>query len=171
MQFAKRHWRIVLPVLLMAIIWFFSAMDGVNSDAQSVPLASFLGLPNGVIRKIAHFVMFATLGALWYNYVRNSQIRKFTPGFTMMLSLLLTVIYACVDEMHQLFVPGRSGEIRDILIDSAAALTGIAIFAIIHYFTRTEEQRAARRLEVERIWKKEKLRWRRPKRQTKSPQK
>lgn len=139
----------------------FSAMDGRLSDAQSVPLANFLGIPNGVIRKIAHFVLFASLGASWYNYIRNNGISKFTPAFTAMLSWMLTIIYACVDEMHQLFVPGRSGEIRDILIDSAAGLTGIVIFATIYYFTRTKEHKAVRRLEVEKIWKRERQRWKR----------
>lgn len=152
----------------MGLIWCFSAMQGAASDAQSLPIADFLGLPHGLIRKAAHFVLFASLGALWYNYVRNSDIRKFTPGFTIMLSLMLAAVYACVDEMHQLFVPGRSGQMGDVLIDTAAALTGIVIFAAIHYLTRTEEQKAARRLEVEKIWKKEKLRWKHLRRQNRA---
>ncbi|MFV0485218.1 MAG: VanZ family protein [Candidatus Saccharimonadales bacterium] len=164
----KKHWRILLPTIVMAAIWVFSAMNGARSDAQSVPVANFLGLPNGLIRKAAHFTLFASLGALWYNYIRNSNIRKFTPGFTIALSISLAVIYACIDEMHQLFVPGRSGEIRDILIDSVAAITGVAIFALIHYLTRTKEQKAARRKEVEKIWKTEKQRWRKRKSPRKS---
>lgn len=143
----------------MVGVWIFSAMGGAASDMQSVPLANFLGLPNGLIRKMAHFVLFATIGALWYNYIRNSGFGKLTPGFTFALSLMLTVIYACVDEAHQLFVPGRSGEIRDILIDAVAGLCGIAGFASIYYMTRTAEQKVARRLEIEEIWVQEKMRW------------
>ena len=37
------------------------------------------------------------------------------------------MIYAISDEIHQLFVPGRSGQVRDVLIDSAGSLLGIII--------------------------------------------
>lgn len=131
----------------------FSSMNGRASDAQSMPLAGFLGLPHGLVRKAAHFVLFALLGALWYNYVRNNSFFKPTPAFAVTLSLALTVIYAFVDEAHQTFVPGRSGMLSDVLIDSVAGLTGIVIFAIIYYLTRTERQREARRKEIEVLWK------------------
>ena len=161
--FLKKHWRIFLPIAIMVVIWVFSAMNGSRSDAQSVPIANFLGIPNGLIRKVAHFTLFATLGALWYNYIRNSNIRKFTPGFTFVLSISLAVVYAGIDEMHQLFVPGRSGEINDVLIDSVASVTGVVVFALIHYLTRTKEQKALRRREVEKIWKAEQRRWKKRK--------
>lgn len=166
-NFFVKHWRILAPIVVMAVIWIFSATNGTNSDAQSLPLAYFLGIPNWLIRKAAHFALFASLGALWYNYIRNSNIRKFTPGFTVALSILLSVIYAGIDEMHQLFVPGRSGEINDVLIDSTAAITGVVIFASIHYLTRTKEQRAARREEVDKIWKNQQRRWKKRKKSEK----
>jgi VanZ family protein len=37
-------------------------------------------------------------------------------------------LYAASDEFHQLFVPGRSGEVKDVLIDSAGAVTGALLF-------------------------------------------
>ena len=40
------------------------------------------------------------------------------------------MFYAITDEFHQYFIPGRSAEIRDVLIDSSGALTGI-LFVII----------------------------------------
>lgn len=36
----------------------------------------------------------------------------------------IAVCYACTDEFHQYFVPGRSSELRDVCIDGLGALTG-----------------------------------------------
>ena len=41
------------------------------------------------------------------------------------------VLYACSDEFHQLFVAGRAGRINDVLIDSAGAVLGLALFLFI----------------------------------------
>ena len=37
------------------------------------------------------------------------------------------MIYAISDEIHQLFVPGRAGQVRDVLIDSAGSFLGIIL--------------------------------------------
>lgn len=34
---------------------------------------------------------------------------------------MIAVLYACTDEYHQLFVPGRSGQLRDVMIDAVGA--------------------------------------------------
>lgn len=47
------------------------------------------------------------------------------------MSLIIGVTYAASDEMHQLFVPGRSGKLADILIDSLGIITGIIFFLLI----------------------------------------
>lgn len=40
-------------------------------------------------------------------------------------------LYAASDEFHQLFVPGRSGRLTDVLIDSAGLLAGILVVCLI----------------------------------------
>lgn len=40
---------------------------------------------------------------------------------------LIAVCYAATDETHQLFVPGRSGQVRDVLIDSVGAAIGVLL--------------------------------------------
>ena len=45
-------------------------------------------------------------------------------------ALTISLLYAISDEIHQLFVPGRAGQIRDVLIDFSGSLTGV-IFALI----------------------------------------
>ena len=50
------------------------------------------------------------------------------------ISLLISMLYACTDEFHQHFVPGRSCEVRDVLIDTAGALIGILVFGTLMHF-------------------------------------
>ena len=53
--------------------------------------------------------------------------------FAMRLAISCTVclLYAASDEIHQLFVPGRSGEVRDVMIDFSGAVLGIALSMLV----------------------------------------
>jgi VanZ family protein len=48
-----------------------------------------------------------------------------------LLSLATCLIYAILDEIHQIFVPGRSCEIMDIIIDSSGSFIFIAISVFV----------------------------------------
>lgn len=43
-------------------------------------------------------------------------------------SLAICLAYAISDEINQLFVPGRGGEVKDDIIDSDGALVGILVY-------------------------------------------
>lgn len=76
------------------------------------------------IRKNAHFFAYLALGILvMYAVSRN----RATGGKAIWISLLICVLYAISDEMHQIFVPGRSGQASDVVIDSSGALVGIMV--------------------------------------------
>lgn len=45
-------------------------------------------------------------------------------------ALLICVLYAISDEVHQKFIPGRSGEVRDVIIDTAGASVGISVYLL-----------------------------------------
>ena len=64
-------------------------------------------------------------------FIENNNIKDFKK--TGILSFLFSVIYASSDEFHQIFVPGRDGNIIDVLIDSSGALVGILISSIIYF--------------------------------------
>jgi len=146
----KRHWRIIIPILIMIIIFWFSSAASGSSDAMSRPIADFLGLDHSVTRKIAHFIAFGALGASWYYYFRSLNI--FTPGFSTFGPLLLVLIYAILDEYHQTLVPGRTGLVSDIALDALAGIAGIAILATIYYGTRPKAHKEARRKQVDKLW-------------------
>ena len=53
-----------------------------------------------------------------------------------MSSIIVCALYAASDELHQLFISGRSGEIRDVVIDSIAASIGIVLISYIYKYSK-----------------------------------
>ena len=45
----------------------------------------------------------------------------------MIFSEMCIILYAITDEIHQLFIPGRNGNVVDVLIDSCGGLIGIGV--------------------------------------------
>jgi VanZ family protein len=108
-----------LPVVaLMAAIFFASSRQGL-ATAPTYAL-DFL------IKKTAHVLEYGALGLLslraWRGSLREAE-RDWRP---VLLTIALCGAYALSDELHQLFVPTRSGLGRDVLIDVAAAMAAVA---------------------------------------------
>lgn len=76
------------------------------------------------MRKIAHFSIYTVGGVLVMVFFSKLNI---TSKKKIIYSLVFCAIYAVLDELHQYFVPGRSCEIRDVLIDSTGSLLGILV--------------------------------------------
>jgi VanZ family protein len=103
---ALRAWTPV--VVWAAVIFAFS----------SVPdLGTGLGTWDLVLRKLAHGVEFAVLGALLLRALRDE-----------LPALVAGIAYAVTDELHQHFVPGRVGAPLDVLFDSVGVALGIAVW-------------------------------------------
>lgn len=124
----------VLILGWMALIFSFSHQPPSISDAQSGGVtALFQPLFPGVdsdalthsIRKIAHFTLYAVLGGLlvWtlFPFTRRAPL----------YATFISPIYALSDEFHQSFIPGRSAELTDVLIDTAGAATGALILLVL----------------------------------------
>lgn len=83
-----------------------------------------------IIRKTAHFLIYTGLGlCVFMTLYYSGKVNKMWILF--IISLGFCMFYASGDEIHQLFVSERSGEVRDVLIDSAGSLLGIVIAIII----------------------------------------
>jgi VanZ family protein len=134
-----------LPVLIwMIIIFMFSAQPASDSNQLSVGFTKVLldtfgkviSLDieistinnivlqlNHIIRKFAHFAVYLILGIL----VSRALIKEGFKGRVFLISFFICVVYAASDELHQLFVPGRGCQLKDVLIDSTGAMVGIAL--------------------------------------------
>lgn len=78
------------------------------------------------VRKLAHVTIYFILGFLVYLYVKDLKIDN-----KIIISILICALYATSDEIHQLFILGRSGEVKDVLIDTLGSVLGILFLKIL----------------------------------------
>lgn len=72
------------------------------------------------VRKTAHFIIYFLLGIFVFLLIKEYNLKSI-----IIVSLLICIIYATTDEIHQLFVSGRSGELLDVINDSFSSFIGI----------------------------------------------
>lgn len=120
----------------MLLIFLMSSFDATESTNQSNFIVNIITdifkienieLLSFIIRKLAHFTEYLILGFLTINMLNKNDISK-----KYLLSILICIIYATSDEIHQIFVPGRACQIRDILIDSIGSITGVYLYKLIN---------------------------------------
>jgi VanZ family protein len=135
-------------VIIMAVIFYFSSKPAESSGESSKSIANRLlntyekisdkrldeeirderlESIDFIIRKAAHVTEYALLSAA---IAFPLSVRKFRGIRLLFLTMLTAVLYAASDEFHQIFVPGRSGELRDVAIDGIGALIGVVLFLI-----------------------------------------
>lgn len=145
----KRKIRLILSwsavVFWMGVIFFLSHQPASESSDLSSGItdvivhtmqniAPFISIEEDFfhhfIRKSAHFTAYLLLGMLVIHALRMPYRKGYIMAF------LISVLYAMSDEFHQLFIPGRSGELRDIAIDSVGAATGIGVYMLSMFIIR-----------------------------------
>lgn len=136
-KISKIH--LLLPLLWMVVIFMLSHQSASISSGQSGVFVEQLHyiapsidqqLLTFLVRKGAHIFAYFVLGILMVNALRQVNLSKFKFNRPATLSIIVCALYAASDEFHQLFISGRSGEIRDIIIDSCAATVGVFIISI-----------------------------------------
>ena len=136
----------LLTALWMGVIFYFSSQPAVESASLSgglfhkiqefmtdIPVMGQIfagGFTEHLLRKAAHMTEFAILGILLALCMREYIATRWKI-FRLPLALISGILYACTDELHQRFVPGRSGELRDVMIDSVGVLMGILLISVI----------------------------------------
>lgn len=136
----KKYIYMILTLLWMGMIFFFSMQNGRESKSLTVksidtfvsisPIKEntkkkniMIDLLINPVRKCAHFLEFMILGVLillciWETKKSNHSVK---------IAFILCLLYACTDEFHQLFIPNRTARVLDIFIDTLGALTGILL--------------------------------------------
>jgi len=130
---------VIIVIGWMALIFYLSSQPAAESNELSnqvtevivetiekaaPKIASSWDLKelNHFIRKNAHFFSYFVLGVL----VMNALYQK--ENLKVVLSLMISILYSISDEIHQTFVPGRGGNIIDVVIDSTGSLIGIGLY-------------------------------------------
>ncbi|MDF2820305.1 MAG: VanZ family protein [Clostridiales bacterium] len=127
-------------IIWMILIFYFSSQVADDSNQISTGIMDkvidFINrlFPNSsfdftnfnfIIRKSAHFIVYFILGILAFNVIKSEGIQ----GYKLIIQALsICVIYAISDEIHQIFVSGRSGQVKDVILDSLGASTGLFLY-------------------------------------------
>jgi VanZ family protein len=103
--------RAIAPLLLMGVIFYFSAQTSSGDHPWW----------DVIFRKLGHVTGYALLTTLWWWALRGVTARP------LLIAVCIAFAYACTDEFHQTFVSGRTGTPVDVAIDSI----GMAIAALL----------------------------------------
>ena len=120
---------------------FFFHLD--MNDARVKEIADSI---EGVVRKAAHMTEYGILSVLLYIWIGQwpmSFLRRWGTAFG------AATVYAATDEIHQLFVAGRSGRFTDVCIDGAGAALGIIVFVLLVRAKKLVQAAKARKQEKE----------------------
>ncbi|BAH08416.1 VanZ family protein [Clostridium kluyveri] len=130
----------ILVVLWMVVIFIFSNESSTMSNEKSrlfiyliqtlgLDLNAFFGnLSNFMVRKASHFLEYFILAILLFNIIKG----KFEIKKVFIISIVIVVVYACTDEIHQIFIPGRTARIKDIFIDTVGGSMGLLVSYFIN---------------------------------------
>lgn len=140
----KRLIKLLLLIIMMLTIFYFSHQNGSASLKLSDGilyrlLCYFIEEPylyfdkkiidffSLILRKMAHFCEFGLLGIL---IVLNLEEYLDNKKQIISLAILLSVLYAISDEVHQYFIPNRSCMFQDMLLDSFGSITFIYLYQL-----------------------------------------
>ena len=150
----KKTISFIVLILWMIVIFSFSSADANKSTGTSDKVITTMieikdkitnnETPNNekeiivknssfYIRKIAHITEYLILGFLMFNLLKQYSVTN------IYYAIGLSILYSCTDEFHQLFISGRSGSIRDVLIDSIGILIGTYLYKLLFIKNKENE--------------------------------
>lgn len=135
---------LILTLCWMAVIFNFSSREAAISAQDSTSVGELLGkifVPHfkewdceqqlafamrvdHPVRKTAHATEYAVLGLL---LAGSFSDRKRKRWMSIAVPWLFGTMYAVSDEIHQYFVPGRSCQVSDMMLDSLGVIVGVLI--------------------------------------------
>ena len=139
----KRWILYIMLGLIVFFIWDNSLQNGGTSDGFSLifaewlaPIADKLGFYgniwalNRIVRKLAHLTEFTILGGVLY-----VVLRRYIEYGTVVKTIGVGIVIACLDEFIQLFSLGRSSQVFDVLIDTIGIIIGISVVKLAYYIS------------------------------------
>lgn len=116
----------------LAVYWLL-LLSATSLPVQNVP-------PIGINDKINHLVAYAFLGVLLYLTLIYQRKSEFLFNNAFAAAVIIASVYGALDELHQIFVPGRFAELLDWIADLSGSFLGVLIVSVLkrklHYIPR-----------------------------------
>lgn len=136
---------IILIILWAILVFGMSNQQGEASSGLSRKITALffkteeqIALVEPYVRKIAHFSEYAIGGILFLSLFLTYE---WSDKRRIITSILLGIWYAIFDEIHQLFVPERSGNIIDVLIDSLGICFGVCFMMLVYKIFKKHQKK------------------------------
>ena len=148
----KKYFLVILLVFWLLVIFLFSNQTASKSQSTSDKVASdivdvvetvtkneikkdkkenIIENTRFLVRKTAHFTLYFILGIIVYLLFNSYGVKKI-----LFYSILFCFLYACSDEIHQLFLDGRTAKVLDICIDTCGSSLAIISLFYLHEFQK-----------------------------------
>lgn len=114
----KRAISIILTLIIALEIFYFSSLTGGSVSSGGISLLPLL----------YHFIVFFLFGFFLFVSIKGKENLKLKY---LILVLVISVIYALLDEFHQTFIPGRDANFLDIATDTAGILSSICLYSYV----------------------------------------
>lgn len=129
----------LLTLWLPVVLWMALIFIGSHQQGLPAPQSHWLDV---LMKKTAHVLEYATLGLLllrgWLGTLAHGgsgTVTRITDALdngavakkASLLTVLVGGLYAVSDELHQMLVPTRSGNARDVVIDTLAVTAAVAV--------------------------------------------
>lgn len=148
-----------LPVMAFLLVLAIESTPYLGADRTSAPLQRVVEMLFGydvcahwdlihhIIRKTGHFLGYGCLFLVCFRgfwmTLRNAASRLPRQLRAHGLAMLATFLAASADEYHQSFLPNRTGQFSDVLLDCCgAAVLGLALFLSMRVIEALRRQRA-----------------------------
>lgn len=150
-----KYVKCIIAIICCIIIFSFSAVPATASTKQSKgltynvikllnvnklsekELTKLTKKVNPLVRKIAHFSIYMILAIVTYMFIEELNIKSKSEKERLRKNIIYTcifcIIYAVFDEIHQIYVPGRTGKAIDVIIDTLGSCMGIAILLLNNF--------------------------------------
>ncbi len=106
------------------VVYWLLLVAATSLPAQDVPSL-------GISDKINHFVAYLILAVLLYLALIYQRKSEFLFNYAFAASVIIASAYGALDEIHQIYVPGRFAELLDWIADFLGAITGAFLVSIL----------------------------------------
>jgi VanZ family protein len=144
----------ILVILWMTIVLSFSSQPAEDSNHLSLGITDFfikiihilshgtkidVNMINHIVRKVTHYFVYLIMAILLLNAIKIFKIKEIIK---VSVVFSLSIAYAFLDEINQLNISGRSGQISDVFIDVCGVLTGIIIYYMIKKLNKSPKSKS-----------------------------
>ncbi len=121
----------IAAVYIPLVIYWMVLLTATSLPSQDLPKV-------GVSDKIEHFSAYLILAVLLNLTLLVQNKFETLRKYPSLSTLTIIAFYALIDELHQLFIPGRDCEALDWVADFIGAILGIILINIILNFTKAQ---------------------------------